>query len=46
MNRIYGAIVQQVARYIFVFRHDSITLKLWVRALRSLDAILLDLNVW
>ncbi|VDB82915.1 unnamed protein product [Peniophora sp. CBMAI 1063] len=33
---IYGAIVQQVARYIFVFRNDSIGLKLWVYALALL----------
>ena len=30
--RIYGACVQQAARYSYVFRSDGFTLKIWVRA--------------
>ena len=35
-RRVYGTIVQQIARYIFVYRNDGTTLKLWVRALHVL----------
>ncbi|VDB82914.1 unnamed protein product [Peniophora sp. CBMAI 1063] len=46
---IYGACVQQVARYAFVFRGDSFALKIWVYLLLALTTtgfILDSINTW
>ncbi|KZV71639.1 hypothetical protein PENSPDRAFT_650499 [Peniophora sp. CONT] len=46
---IYGACVQQVARYSYVFRNDNPTLKIWVYVLLSLTTagfILDSMNTW
>ncbi|KZV75085.1 hypothetical protein PENSPDRAFT_119346 [Peniophora sp. CONT] len=46
---IYGAIAQQIARYAFVFRNDTNTLKIWVYALSFLTSagLVVDaVNTW
>ncbi|VDB82913.1 unnamed protein product [Peniophora sp. CBMAI 1063] len=46
---IYGACVQQVSRYAFVFRNDNLTLKTWVYLLLALTTtgfVLDSINTW